>query len=346
MIEEYHQQIETYYDESLRDYEIVWQLKNSMALHYGYWDEKTNTHRQALWNMNYQMAKNAQITKNDYVLDAGCGVGGTSFFLANNIGCTVQGISLSKAHIDRALEYQKENDRNKLVTFSCQDFCHTSFEDNTFDVIFGIESIVHAARKSDFFKEAYRILKPGGRLMVSDYFLRKTKNEKEVGTLKKWGKTWAIDEFIVENEFIDAAKSTGFDPIFTKDITQQVLPSIKLMHRSFYPGIIVTRILYFLGRRTHEQIANSKSGKYQYQSFKQGVWKYKHFLAFKTPDSTYSSLEDFVKIQNMCEVYIDSEKLKDRFPIVSNKGISGRNLFKRCMHWYLETGIKNPNKKF
>ena len=36
MLENYHEEIESYYDESLRDYEIVWQLKHSMALHYGF----------------------------------------------------------------------------------------------------------------------------------------------------------------------------------------------------------------------------------------------------------------------------------------------------------------------
>ena len=74
--------IDTYYEDCLRDYEIVWQLKDAMALHYGFWDENTKTHRQALWNMNYQVARHAQIKKDEKVLDAGCGVGGTSFFFS------------------------------------------------------------------------------------------------------------------------------------------------------------------------------------------------------------------------------------------------------------------------
>ncbi|TNE53826.1 MAG: methyltransferase domain-containing protein [Bacteroidetes bacterium] len=346
MAEEYHHEIEAYYDESLRDYEIVWQLKHSMALHYGFWDEQTKTHRQALWNMNFQVVKNAQITKSDLVLDTGCGVGGTSFFLANNIGCKVSGISLSKAHIDRALKYKKNNDPNNLVDFSCQDFCKTSFEDNTFDVIFGIESIVHAEDKTAFLKEAFRILKPGGRLLVSDYFLRPTKNEKEKEILKKWANCWAIDDFIYEDDFLAEVKKTGFDPSFMKDITTNVYPSIKLMHRSYYPGIFISRISNFFGRRTDKQVENSKSGKYQYVSYNQGVWKYKHFLAFKSPEQHYSSFEDFVKIQEPCEVYIDHDRFEERFPIISKGGFSVRNVFKRIMHFYLEKGIRNNDKKF
>lgn len=346
MPENYHQEIEAYYDESLRDYEIVWQLKYSMALHYGFWDEDTRTHRQALWNMNFQIAKNAQIKKSDSVLDAGCGVGGTSFFLANNIGCSVEGISLSEAHIQRALEYKKDNDPNNLVTFSCQNFCETSFSDNSFDVIFGIESIVHAEDKSAFLKEAYRLLKPGGRLLVSDYFLRHPQDEKEKETLKKWAYSWAIDDFIYEDDFLKEVKKNGFNTFFLKDISKNVYPSIKLMHRSYYPGIFISKISNFFGNRTDKQLENSKSGKFQYQSYSNGVWKYKHFLAFKNSEEKYASLQDFITTNTPCELYIDNETSKERFPILSNKGFSIRNFFKRIMHYYLETGIKNPEKSF
>ncbi len=339
MPENYHSKIESYYDESLRDYEIVWQLKHSLALHYGYWDKDTRTHRQALWNMNYEVAKNAQIKQTDAVLDAGCGVGGTSFFLANNIGCRVHGISLSQAHINRAQQYKPENDPNNLTEFSCQNFCETNFADNTFDVVFGIESIVHASNKADFLKEAFRILKPGGRLLISDYFLRLPNGDKEKQILRKWADSWAIDDFIYEDQFLKDVKQAGFKPFFLKDISKNVEPSIKLMHRSYYPGIIISRVSNFFGYRTAKQVENSKSGKFQYLAYKQGVWKYKHFLAFKAAENSYNSLEDFVTQQPPFEKFIDTETLKDRFPIISKKGFSPRNIIKRATYYYLEKGI-------
>ncbi len=342
----YHQEIKSYYDESLRDYEIVWQLNHSMALHYGFWDENVKSHRQALWNMNYQIAKNAQIKKTDNVLDAGCGVGGTSFFLANNIGCTVEGISLSEAHVARALEYKKKQDPGNLVKFTCQNFCNTSFPDNSFDLIIGIESVVHAENKTDFLKEAFRLLKPGGRLLISDYFLREPQNRAERSILRKWADSWAIADFIYEDNFVEEVKRTGFEPFFLKDISENVYPSIKLMHRSYYPGIFISRISNFFGKRTVRQLENSKSGKYQYQSYHSNLWKYKHFLAFKDLNKQLDTFEDFVKAEPPCKLYVDHETFRKRFPILSKRGFTGRNIFKRIMHCYLEKGIKNAQKRF
>lgn len=347
MSESYTQEIESYYTESLRDYEIVWQLKHSMALHYGFWDEQVNSHRQALWHMNFQIAKNAQIRKTDVVLDAGCGVGGTSFFLANNIGCAVEGISLSQGHINRALEYKKDNDPKDLVRFSCQNYCNTTFPDNHFDVIFCVESVVNAENKTEFLKEAYRILKPEGRLLISDYFIvKQPKDDREKSTLKKWANSWAIPHFINENDFINEVKTIGFKSYLLKDFSENVYPSIKLMHRSYYPGVFISVISNFFGRRTNKQLNNSKSGKYQYQLYKSGVWRYKQLLVFKSSNEHYKSFEDFIKDEKPCEMYIDNEPLKERFPIRSQNGFSGRNVFKRIMHHYLETGIKNPQKSF
>jgi cyclopropane fatty-acyl-phospholipid synthase-like methyltransferase len=333
--------VETYYEECNRDYEIVWQLKDSLALHLGFWDNTTLTNRQALWNMNYQVAKNSQIKASDYVLDAGCGVGGTSLFLANNIGCKVEGISISPYQIKKAKENKKELDIKDRTEFSCQSYYQTNFADNTFDVVIAIESALYSEPKNEFLKEAFRVLKPGGRILVSDWFFKNIEDEKVLKNIRSFAKTWAVDNFIEEKEYLNDLKTIGFENHHLVDLSKNVYPSVRILYRSYFPGIFISRISNLFGFRTKAQIENSKSGKYQYLTFKQSAWDYKHLLAFKPLNDakTYNSINDFIKTELPIEKYIDKERFSDRYPIISKNGFSSRNIFKRIMHYYLENGI-------
>jgi hypothetical protein len=134
------------------------------------------------------------------------------------------------------------------------------------------------------------------------------------------------------------------------DISDNVFPSTKLMHRSYYPGIFISRISHFFGRRTAAQVENSKCGKYQYQSYKKGIWRYKYLLTFKpysdSAISNVSTFEQYMKKNIPITPYIDEDLFRERFPIVSKKGISVRMMFKRIMHFYLETNIRRNDKWF
>ena len=346
MTEDYKKEIQTYYEECNRDYEIVLQLKNMMALHYGYWDENTLTHRQALWNNNYQIAKHAQIKKSDVVLDAGCGVGGTSIFMANHIGCKVQGISLSPFQVEQANKNKQDHDRHNLTEFSLQNYCHTNFEDNTFDVVFAMESALYSEPKDLFLKEAFRVLKPGGRLLVSDYFMKAHNDPKGAEIVRKWAKTWVVSDFIYEKSYLEDLAKIGYINVMSDDASDNIFPSIKLLHRSYYPGIFISRVSNAFGRRTAAQVENSKSGKYQYQAYRRGLWRYKYLLAFKPSHENVSVSEAYMKQDIPIVPYIDNETRSERFPIISGKGISVRNLLKRAMHRYLETNIRKNDKWF
>jgi tocopherol O-methyltransferase len=95
-------QIIYYYDSCETDYRLFWDLAYSQAMHAGYWDENTKTLRDALHRENEILAERAQIKPGEQVLDAGCGIGGSSLYLAQTHQCQVTGITLSAKQVETA----------------------------------------------------------------------------------------------------------------------------------------------------------------------------------------------------------------------------------------------------
>ncbi len=85
----------------------------------------------------------SKVSESDHVLDAGCGVGGAALYLAENRNLPVTGITLS----EKQLEFSKQNAIKRglddKVSFQLMDFTQTSFEDESFDMIWACESVCH-----------------------------------------------------------------------------------------------------------------------------------------------------------------------------------------------------------
>ena len=164
--------IREYYDQNQIMYALFYS-KGTNGLHYGFWNKDTKKTSDAILNTNKFVLKCLEINDQDSVLDAGCGVGGTSIFIAENSGAEVSGITLSDTQLKKAEKLALKSKSSKLLNFSNQDFTKTNFLDNSFSKIFGIESICHANKKIDFLREAYRILKENGKIVIIDGFLKR-----------------------------------------------------------------------------------------------------------------------------------------------------------------------------
>lgn len=280
--EAYNAEIVSYYDECQVDYEIVWHLKSHMSMHYGYYYPETKRLRQALINLNIELAKFGDIKTQDHVLDAGCGVGGSSIFLAKNYNANTIGITLSQKQVEHAKSNAELNNVNTQCSFEVQDYLHTNFPDNTFDVVWAVESSCYAPDKIDFLKEAFRILKPGGKVVVADFFNNDTiPNIADHELMKKWVKTWAIHSYAGVNEFFEKMEIAGFEDRKQKDVTENVSPTIKRLYQASLIGLPVTYTGMMLGMRNKRQTLNTWSSFYQYKTYKKNLWKYMFYTATK-----------------------------------------------------------------
>ncbi|KAJ8352447.1 hypothetical protein SKAU_G00239230 [Synaphobranchus kaupii] len=102
------------------------------------------------------------------VLDVGCGIGGGDFYMARIFGVNVLGMDLSSNMVEIATERAvKEN--LPSVQFEVGDATKRVFKEGSFDVIYSRDTILHIADKLQLFKSFYSWLKPGGKVLISDY---------------------------------------------------------------------------------------------------------------------------------------------------------------------------------
>jgi len=267
--------IERYYDLSEIHYRLHWNLDKSRSLHYGYWDASTKNFHEALLKINEVMAEKARITKNDAVLDAGCGVGGSSLWLAKEIGCRVTGISLSERQINKANATAAAEGLSGIANFERRDYTDTGYPDGSFDVIWGIESICYAPDKSLFLKEAFRLLKKGGRLIVVDIFRKEGLAGKDDKLMTRLSHGWAIEEHSTIESFKTKMKDEGFTNINSEDISKNIIRSVKRLYKAYFLGIIPAIIYRITHPRATDLAKNNVDTAYvQYKSLKKGLWRY------------------------------------------------------------------------
>jgi tocopherol O-methyltransferase len=284
------QAVASYYDETWVDYRALWLNRHNRAIHMGYWDEATRHHSESLLNNNRVMADHAGLCPGQRALDAGCGVGGTAMWVAENRGASVMGITLSADQAARATRYSAERGISRQAIFSRQDYRRTAFRDSSFDVVYAMESVCYATDKRAFLAEAYRLLRPGGRLVVHDAFrFDRPYSEREERLHHSWIGPWAVPDLAQGEQFTSWAREVGFGDVRLEDHSRQVGPSVRRLYRltmALYP---LAALLHALGLRSDVQHGNVKGARNQWRALKGGVWFYGILSARKpAPDEPAS----------------------------------------------------------
>jgi tocopherol O-methyltransferase len=224
-----YQEIQEFYDASSGLWEEVW----GEHMHHGYYgvDGKNQVERrQAQIDLIEELLTWSLPTdfKPTNILDVGCGIGGSSLYLADKFQAQVTGITLSPVQADRATERAKAAGLSEQAHFKVANALEMPFADHSFDFVWSLESGEHMPDKAKFLQECYRVLKPGGRMMLATWCHRETGAQpltaEEQKHLQDIYRVYCLPYVISLSEYITITEQCGFQELRSADWSRAVAP--------------------------------------------------------------------------------------------------------------------------
>lgn len=200
-------EVAAHYDRSVDAPLATAMREGSLYFNYGYWHDGAISMREASERLMAELVVRAEVQEGASVLDVACGMGATTSYVASHTKAgRIVGINIS----DRQLEICRNHAPD--LEFQNMSAVEMTFGDNSFDQIFCVEAAFHFNTRRNFLAEACRVLKPGGRLVMTDI------PNPGLGT-----------DSIPENQidsleaYLSLLKGTGFQPVSVADRTEECL---------------------------------------------------------------------------------------------------------------------------
>jgi SAM-dependent methyltransferase len=218
---------------------------NWRALHWGLYDDPGDSddspehYGQAAEAMTARIVEAAEITAGGRIADVGCGFGGTIDHVAErHPGCSFVGLNIDERQLRLARRLLAAEGRaaGPDTPFVTADGCRLPLADRSFDHVLAVECVFHFPSRKTFFKEAARILRPGGTLALSDFvfgpgaFVRAATMAAELQIGNFFGRH---QKPLTSTTYARLGRSVGLDVLVDDDVTTATLPTYRALRRAY-----------------------------------------------------------------------------------------------------------------
>lgn len=146
---------------------------SKLYMNFGLWDKHITTLTEANQHLCDFMIEKGLLDKSKAILDVGCGYGEQDLHLYSKIRKKMYCIDISPEQISCFQKNIIKHALQRKLKAFVGNATELPFAANSFDTVLSIESAFHYNRRTDFFKEARRVLKPSGKLVIADIVLHK-----------------------------------------------------------------------------------------------------------------------------------------------------------------------------
>lgn len=166
-----------------------------------------------------KLAAKVGVDSGSHVLDAGCGLGGSSRAMAHLYGCRVHGVELTEQRYRDAVTLTELVGLENLVTFTRADFLSADLPAEEFDIVLAQSSFAHFINKRQLIARCADLLRENGLLAMEEAYLKRSaSSEAEKLQLEELEEVWN-SHISGLDEWLSCLRGTGFRVVVNEDLT-------------------------------------------------------------------------------------------------------------------------------